>query len=175
VISAGTLNCGPETVPAGTTQAASTFTVHITSPTTRATGGTCPVGSGVIDNTGTVDSTNAGSEQSSANTCVQKGTFRPRPKACTALLVRPKQLFVNQQTTVHIKVTNGRRPVAGVRVSIAGAGLSFLTRPSNAKGWITRTIKPSRGGIVFFRTKATRACNVSLRVGAIKGNIDLTG
>ena len=37
-----TLNCGPVTVPAGTTQAASTFTVHITSPTTLDTGGLCP-------------------------------------------------------------------------------------------------------------------------------------
>src|SRR5438445_261393 len=70
-IDAGVLTCGPATVPAGTTQAASTFTVHITSPTTAATGGTCPEGSGVVDNTGTVTSTNDGSGQSSASTCVQ--------------------------------------------------------------------------------------------------------
>src|SRR3954447_9766450 len=37
-ITAGVLTCGPVTVLAGTTQAASTFTVHITSPTTAATG-----------------------------------------------------------------------------------------------------------------------------------------
>jgi uncharacterized repeat protein (TIGR01451 family) len=70
-ISAGTLSCGPVTVPAGTTPAASTFTVHITSPTTATTGGTCPGGSGVVNNTGTVSSTNDGSGQSSASTCVQ--------------------------------------------------------------------------------------------------------
>jgi uncharacterized repeat protein (TIGR01451 family) len=69
-IAAGVLSCGPVTVPAGTTQAASTFTVHISSPTTAATGGTCPGGSGVVDNTGTVTTTNAGSDQSSASTCV---------------------------------------------------------------------------------------------------------
>src|SRR5213078_3532470 len=56
-IALGTLNCGPVTVPAGTTPAASTFTVHITSSTTAATGGVCPDGSGVVDNTGSVTTT----------------------------------------------------------------------------------------------------------------------
>jgi uncharacterized repeat protein (TIGR01451 family) len=69
-ISAGVLTCGPVTVPAGTTQANSTFTVHITSPTTAATGGVCPGGSGVIHNTGSVTTTNDGSGQSTASTCV---------------------------------------------------------------------------------------------------------
>src|SRR5439155_211979 len=69
-ISAGTLSCGPVTVPAGTTQAASTFKVHITSTTTAATGGVCPGGSGLVNNTGTVTTTNDGSGQSSASTCV---------------------------------------------------------------------------------------------------------
>jgi uncharacterized repeat protein (TIGR01451 family) len=69
-ITAGVLNCGPATVPAGTTQAASTFTVHITSPTTAATGGTCPEGSGVINNTGSVTTSNDGTDQSTASTCV---------------------------------------------------------------------------------------------------------
>ncbi len=50
---------------------ASTFTVHITSSTTAATGGDCPGGSGTADNTGTVSATNGGSGQSSASTCVQ--------------------------------------------------------------------------------------------------------
>src|SRR5205807_2228569 len=53
-IATGTLTCGPKTVPAGTTQAASTFTVHITSTTTAATGGVCPDGSGVVNNQGSV-------------------------------------------------------------------------------------------------------------------------
>ena len=70
VIAAGVLTCGPVTVPAGTTQAASTFTVHITSPTTAATGGVCPAGSGVINNTGNVTTTNDGTDQSTASTCV---------------------------------------------------------------------------------------------------------
>ncbi|HEY1563278.1 MAG TPA: DUF11 domain-containing protein [Gaiellaceae bacterium] len=69
-IAAGKLTCGPVTVPAGTSQLDSTFTVHITSPTTGATGGDCPT-SGVVDNTGSVTTSNDGSDQSSASTCVQ--------------------------------------------------------------------------------------------------------
>jgi uncharacterized repeat protein (TIGR01451 family) len=64
------LTCGPVTVPAGTTLAGSTFKVHITSPTTTATGGVCPGGSGVVSNTGHVSTTNDGSGDSTASTCV---------------------------------------------------------------------------------------------------------
>jgi uncharacterized repeat protein (TIGR01451 family) len=69
-IAAGVLTCGPVTVPGNTTQAASTYTVHITSPTTGATGGDCP-GSGTVNNTGDVTTTNDGSGEASASTCVQ--------------------------------------------------------------------------------------------------------
>src|SRR5207247_1424993 len=69
-IAFGTLTCGPVTVPFGTTQVGSSFTVHITSTTTAATGGVCPGGSGVVNNTGNVTTTNDGSDQSSASTCV---------------------------------------------------------------------------------------------------------
>jgi len=73
-ISSGVLSCGGSsgaTVPGGTTQSASTFTVHVTSPTTAATGGDCP-GSGAVDNTAEVATSNAGSGSSSASTCVQE-------------------------------------------------------------------------------------------------------
>jgi uncharacterized repeat protein (TIGR01451 family) len=69
-ITAGVLSCGPVTVPAGTTQGASTFTVHIVSGTTGATGGDCPQ-TGVVNNTGSVTTSNDGSDDSSASTCVQ--------------------------------------------------------------------------------------------------------
>jgi uncharacterized repeat protein (TIGR01451 family) len=69
------LTCGGstgKTVPGGTTQTASAFTVHVTSNTTGATGGDCP-GSGTISNTGTVTATNNDptQRQSTATTCVQ--------------------------------------------------------------------------------------------------------
>src|SRR4029079_1732411 len=69
-ITAGVLSCGPVTVPAGTTQAASMFTVHISSATTGAPGGDCPE-TGVVNNTGNVTTSNDGSDESSASTCVQ--------------------------------------------------------------------------------------------------------
>ena len=285
-ITAGTLTCGPATVPAGTAQAASTFTVHITSPTTAATGGICPVGSGVVNNTGTVTTTNDGSGQSSASTCVQgltdlqitktgspaqqtvtahpygnitwtivvtnngplpdtnvtvgdpmpagntyvssattKGTCTggvilscnlgtlqvgdsvtiivvttptvtgPQvntaivvgdmpettlannvasasvlvvgvfpPPTCIALVVRAKQLHVGRLTKLHIKVTHNHKVVKGVRVRITGPGISVTTRPSNAKGMITKLIKPRKAGIVTFRPIAILACSVQVGI-----------
>ena len=168
-ITAGTLNCGPVTVPADTTQAASTFTVHITSPTTAETGGSCPE-TGVVDNTGTVDSTNADSGQASASTCVNIGIFPP-PLKCTGLLVLPRQLnSAGRATTVRLKITNGMKGVAGVRVLIKGAGLSLMTAKSNAQGKISLRIKPKRAGVVTFKTVSTSsACKALKRLGVPKG------
>src|SRR5262249_33639371 len=75
-IVSGTLDCGPVTVPAGTSEANSNFTVHVISPTTAATGGVCPGGSGVVDNTGTVSTTNDGSGQSSASPGVASASIQ---------------------------------------------------------------------------------------------------
>jgi uncharacterized repeat protein (TIGR01451 family) len=287
-------------VPAGTTAASSTFTVHITSPTTAATGGNCPAGSGEVDNTGTVDSTNAGTGQSSASTCVQGSTdlqitktgspktqdvlvgkpfknitwtmvvtnngplvdtnvtvgdpmpagntyvsssttqgsctggttlncslgtmqagdsvtitlvTKPKPSVpglqtntatvagavpekdttnntasatvlvtnhhrppvlCTALLVKPKQLYAGKKTTLHITVKNGGKTVAGVRVRITGPGLHLVTKRSNAKGQITMVIHPKKAGIVTFRPIANKSCKVT-RAGVAGINISLTG
>jgi uncharacterized repeat protein (TIGR01451 family) len=280
VINAGTLNCGPVTVPAGTAQNTSTFTVHITSPTTPLTGGMCPDGTGDIDNTGTVNSSNAGSGQSTAKTCVQgvtdieitksgapavvssganitwtmivknngpltdtnvqvgdampfgntyvgstttKGSctggailscnlgtlkvgdtvtitlvttptiagtntntatvvgdlaettllnntasasvevkgFTP-PPPCTALFVTPRQLYAGRATTMHIKVTQNKKAIKGVRVRITGPGLQLTTKPSNAKGQTSQRITPKKAGIVVFRPIVAKgsACKV---------------
>jgi len=299
----GTLNCGGVngvTVPAGTTQGASTFTVHVTSDTTAATGGGCPGGSGVVNNTGTVNSTNAGSGSSQASTCVaitdlqitKKGspatqdvlagnpyknitwtmvvtnngpsadtnvqvgdpipagnnyvssyidpadgscTFASStlncslgtmqvgasvtitfvttptttgqqtntaqvagdlpetdttnnqatanvvvnshsvpPKLCTALLVKPKQLYAGKPTTMHITVKNGIKPVSGVRVEITGPGVHFITHPSNSHGKITTKITVKKAGIVTFRPVANKSCKLT-RAGVAGVNISLTG
>ncbi|HEY3550358.1 MAG TPA: hypothetical protein VGK69_04835 [Gaiellaceae bacterium] len=72
-IASGVLSCGGAngvTVQGGTTQAASTFTVHVTSTTDASTGGNCPGGNGVVDNTATVNTANSGSDESEAKTCV---------------------------------------------------------------------------------------------------------
>jgi uncharacterized repeat protein (TIGR01451 family) len=73
-IDKGVLTCGPATVPHDTSKDASTFTVHITSDTTAATGGECPEGSGVIPNTGDVSTSNDGKDSSTATTCVAGAT-----------------------------------------------------------------------------------------------------
>lgn len=173
-ISAGTLNCGGSggvPVPSGTTPSTSTFTVHITSPTTPATGGHCP-SSGVVDNTGTVDSTNAGSDQSTAKTCVNIGTHLP---PCTALAVTPKSLDVGRATKVHIRVMRAGVAVRGVRVRIQGPGFLVTTGKSNARGKITQRIFPRKAGIVKFTPLASKACKV-VRTG-VAGviNQNLTG
>jgi uncharacterized repeat protein (TIGR01451 family) len=280
------------TVPAGTTQAASTFVVHITSTTTSATGGDCP-GSGTVDNTGSVTSSNAGGGQSGASACVQgqtdlqitkagapadqqvqsypggsvtwtivvtnkgpltdtnvkvgdampfntsfvsvtttqgvctgaamlscslgtlkngdsvtitlvttplnpgtitntatvtgdlaetdytnntatasvtsHGPGKPRP-SCTAVMVKPMQLYVGRSTIMHLKVTKtiqGEKkhtPVKGVRVRITGPGIRMTTSPTNSQGRVTKALTPRHTGIVTFKPIATKACKVP-RVG----------
>ncbi len=170
-INSGILTCGPETVATGVTPATSTFTVHVTSPTTPATGGHCP-SSGVVNNTGTVDSTNAGSAQDSAKTCVNIGTHLP---PCTALVVKPNSLDVGRAQKVHIRVMRAGKAVAGVRVRIKGPGFLVTTSKSNAKGKITQRIYPRKAGIVKFTPIASKACKV-VRTG-VAGviNQNLTG
>jgi uncharacterized repeat protein (TIGR01451 family) len=286
-IVSGTLECGPVTVPAGTTQANSTFTVHIISPTTLLTGVvSCPE-IGNVDNTGHVTTSNDGSDQSEASVCVQgltdlqitktgspatqtvtgppygnitwtmvvtnngplpdtnvtigdpmpagntyvsssttKGsctggailscslgtlavdesvtiTLVTRPTItgpqvntatvvgdlaetttenntatatvmvvgnftppCTAVFVKPNQLYAGRATKMHIKVTMSHKAVSGVRVLIKGPGLHIKTKPSNKKGKITQTVRPKKAGIVIFRPIVTAgsACQVP-RVG----------
>jgi uncharacterized repeat protein (TIGR01451 family) len=289
-ISSGVLSCGGAngaTVPGATTQEASTFTVHITSPTTGATGGDCPDGSGVVDNTGNVTSTNGGSGESTAETCVQalidlavtksgspatqqlgsgnitwtmvvtnngpstatdveatdpmpagntfvsasstQGTctggatltcnigtmaagatvtitlittpstagtqsntvtvtghepetnpdnnqatatvevtaeiIKPPIKPCIAVSrVAPKQLFVGRKTTLHIRVSQGGKAKAGVRVKIKGPKLNVTTKRSNHKGTIKQVVKIKKAGVLIFTPIASKKCNTK-RVG----------
>src|SRR5439155_187573 len=128
---AGALNCGPAIVPAGTTQGASTFTVHITSPTTSATGGSCP-GSGVVDNTGSVTTTNDGSDQSSASTCVAGAGIH------IAKTADAPQVNIGDQIGFTMTVWNsGRGDAHGVTLSDllpTNAGLSWQIADVGA-GW----------------------------------------
>ena len=83
VITTGVLHCGGAngvTVPHNLTQALSTFTVHITSPTTKDTAGPCP-GSGLVDNTGNVTTTNDGNPSSEDTVCVNPADVKVLKKA----------------------------------------------------------------------------------------------
>src|SRR3954469_19525640 len=101
------------TVPHNTTQAASTFTVHITSPTTGATGGDCPT-SGVVNNTGNVTTTNDGTDQSSASTCVQAVVDLAITKSGSPAV---QELNQGNITWTLVVTNNGPRKATGVKVS----------------------------------------------------------
>ena len=127
-ISAGVLSCGPATVPAGTTQAASTFTVHIVSGTTAATGGDCP-GSGTVDNTGNVTASNDGSDHSSASTCVQALVDLSVTKSGS-----PNPLTLGEGNITWTIVVTNNGPDADTGVTIADpmpAGNTFVSATSS--------------------------------------------
>jgi uncharacterized repeat protein (TIGR01451 family) len=126
-ISSGVLTCGPTDVPAGTTQANSTFTVHITSSTTGATGGDCP-GSGTVDNTGNVTTSNAAPAQSSASTCVQALVDLSVTKAGS-----PTTQDLGQGNITWTIVVTNNGPSADTGVTIADpmpAGNTFVSATS---------------------------------------------
>jgi uncharacterized repeat protein (TIGR01451 family)/uncharacterized repeat protein (TIGR02543 family) len=103
--------------------------------------------------------------------------FTPYVPSCSVLRVTPKQLFAGRATTLHMKIMNGHKGVAGVRVRIKGAGLNLLTSRSNALGRITQKINPKHPGIVTFKTVTKgSACRVSEQLGVVKGvQQELTG
>jgi uncharacterized repeat protein (TIGR01451 family) len=152
-IAAGKLSCGPVTVPAGTTQAASTFTVHITSPTTGATGGDCP-NTGVVNNTGDVTSTNGGSDESSASTCVQALVDLSITKAGSPAT----QTLGDGNITWTIVVTNNG-PSAATGVTLADpmpAGNTFVSA-SSTQGSCT-------GGAILSCNIGTMAAGASVTI-----------
>ncbi|HZT94458.1 MAG TPA: DUF11 domain-containing protein [Gaiellaceae bacterium] len=134
-IAGGNLTCGGAngvTVPANLSQGASTFTVHIVSPTTSATGGVCPGGSGVVENTGEVTSTNAGSGQSTADTCVAGPGIH--------IVKTPDAAQVNAGGQIGFTITvynDGSGDVHGVQLSDllpTNAGLSWSIA-AQGSGW----------------------------------------
>jgi uncharacterized repeat protein (TIGR01451 family) len=132
-ISSGELTCGPVNVPAGTTQAASTFTVHITSDTTPATGGDCP-DTGVVKNTGSVTTTNDGSDDSSASTCVQALVDLSVTKSGSPAT----QTLGSGNITWTITVTNnGPDADSGVTVADPMPGGNTFVSASTTKGTCT--------------------------------------
>jgi uncharacterized repeat protein (TIGR01451 family) len=96
------------------------------------------------------------------------------PPSCVALLVKPKELTAGRLNTLHIRVRVNGKAARGVRVRIKGPGIRVLTHPSGRQGNITRTIKPTKAGIVVFRPVASRACKV-VRSGVVGANIPVTG
>jgi len=123
---------------------------------------TTPTVTGLQTNTaqvvGALPESNTTNNRATASVLVV-GAFTP---PCTAVLVLPKQLFVGRTTTMHIKVTSNHKAVRGVRVRITcPGGLHVTTKKSNAKGNITKKIKPKKAGILTFKPIVTgTACKV---------------
>jgi uncharacterized repeat protein (TIGR01451 family) len=129
--------------------------VTITLVTTAGTTGT-------LTNTATTvaqeQETNTANNTASASV-VANGPFVPPVKYCTAVSVAPKKtLFVGRKTTLTLKVTQNGKAVKGIRIKIKGAKLAITTAPSNAKGIVKVTFKPTRAGIVTFAPVSSTSC-----------------
>jgi uncharacterized repeat protein (TIGR01451 family) len=124
---------------------------------------------GTITNTATVvgnePETNTANNTATAQTQVT-GPFVPPAPVCTAVGVTPKQLLVGRTNVLKMRVSQQGLPVRGIRVRIHGSTLGIVTAPSNAKGLVTRRVRPLRPGIVVFRPVAMKGCRVT-RIGVI--------
>jgi uncharacterized repeat protein (TIGR01451 family) len=133
-INQGVLSCGGAdgvTVPAGTPKDTSVFTVHITSGTTADTAGDCPK-SGVVDNEGDVTTSNDGSDQSSASTCVQALVDLAVTKSGS-----PASQFLGQGNITWTMVVTNNGPDTDTGVTVADPmpnGNTFVSANTNKQG-----------------------------------------
>jgi uncharacterized repeat protein (TIGR01451 family) len=92
---------------------------------------------------------------------VVEGPATPPPAFCVAVSrVKPNLLFVGRKTRLTIHIRRHGKAVKGVRVRIKGPRLNTITRPSNKKGVIRRTVKMKRAGVVFFTPLVSDRCGV---------------
>jgi uncharacterized repeat protein (TIGR01451 family) len=127
--------------------------VHITSPTTGATGGDCP-GSGTVNNTGDVTASNDGSDESTASTCVQALVDLSVTKAGSPAT----QTLGAGNITWTIVVTNNG-PSADTNVKIADpmpAGNTFVS--------VTTTKGSCTGGAILNCSLGTMAAGESVTI-----------
>jgi uncharacterized repeat protein (TIGR01451 family) len=153
-INSGELDCGPVTVPTGTTQSNSTFTVHITSPTTGATGGICPGGSGVVNNIGNVTTSNDGSDQSTATTCVQALVDLAITKSGSP---ETQDLGQGNITWTMVVTNNGPSTDTGVKVSDPMPAGNTYVSSSTTQGTCT-------GGAILNCDLGTMAAGASVTI-----------
>jgi uncharacterized repeat protein (TIGR01451 family) len=95
-----------------------------------------------------------------------KGAFVPPVIYCTAVAVTPKSLSAGRANKLTLKVAQHGRAAVGVRIRIKGASVNVVTKPSNAKGIVKQTIKPSKAGIVTFSPVSVKSCK-NVRVGIL--------
>jgi len=83
----------------------------------------------------------------------------PLRQPAIAIIAPKKTLFVGRKTTLTLKVSQNGQAVKGIRIKIKGAKLAITTKPSNAKGTVKVTVKPTKAGIVTFVPVSTKACS----------------
>ena len=165
----GTCNVAPVLIYCGLGSIAAGRTV-----TTTITGRATTVGSHT--NTATVTGsggreTNPADNVDSAATVVPRPLLPPvpsKPQACLTLAVSPKMLKADGRIDrIVVKVTEGREPVAGVRVLVRGAGVRTTSR-SNRRGIAVLSVNPRRAGLLTVSTFGTKRplCGVK-RIGVV--------
>ena len=146
------LNCNLGTMAAGAT-------VTITLVTTPSQVGTQ---TNTVMVVGNETETNTANNTATASVVVgphQQVTF------CVAVSrITPKQLFVGRKTLLTIHVTKHNKAVAGIKVRIKGKKFNVVTKRSNAKGVIKKTVKLTKAGILIFTPLASKRCGTK-RIG----------
>jgi uncharacterized repeat protein (TIGR01451 family) len=150
-----TLTCDIGTMAEGAT-------VTITLVTTPSVEGTQ---SNTVTVTGHEPETNPDNNQATATVEITPSGVKPPIKPCVAVSrVSPKQLFVGRKTTLHIRISQGGKAKAGVRVKIKGPKLNITTKRSNHKGAIKQVVKVKKAGVLIFTPIASKKCSTK-RVG----------
>ena len=89
-----------------------------------------------------------------------------KPQICNTVIVTPKVLKGNgKPQKIKVKVTQGKKGVAGVKVKITGPGISKTVK-TGKNGKVTVTVKPSKPGIIKVEIQNKKACNTQ-RIGVV--------
>ena len=83
---------------------------------------------------------------------------------CAVSRITPKQLFVGRKTLLTIHLTKNKKAAVGYKVRIKGPKLNVVTKRSNSKGVIKKTVKMTKAGILVFTPIASKRCNTK-RIG----------
>ncbi len=90
----------------------------------------------------------------------------PSPEICTAVTVVPKVLQGNGKSQkIIVRVTKGKKAVAGVSVKISGPGITKTVK-SGKNGIVSVSFKPTHPGIIKVEVVGTKACNTQ-RIGVV--------
>jgi len=91
---------------------------------------------------------------------------KPLPEICNTITVTPKMLKGSGKAQkISIKVTQGKKGVAGATVKITGPDISKTVK-SGKNGKVSVTVKPTQPGIIRAEIQNKKACNTQ-RIGVV--------